>query len=1358
MRTCSNGHSLPDQDSSDGTLLSSCPICNASLLITDSLKTGPNLVTEALEGTISKTENLQPSDPSMGGDKTEPLIINNESISNPGSQQTLEIPENNSSNHVQQTEITKIFEEKEPTKVVGGQTTNHPTLSFDFKNYEQTVEKDHSSPSYSLPTLDSTFSPPKVSKGISQAPKGYELVGEIGRGAMGVVYKARQTGLKRLVALKMVLAAGRASKLELTRFQIEAEAVAKLDHPNIVKIYEIGEVDGLPFFSLEFVSGGTLSGRIKSNPATARQAATIMRGIAEGMDFAHKRGIVHRDLKPANILLSAPDQTGEDVDFSKIPLDRFTAKITDFGLAKTLEEDSIQTREGAIMGTPSYMAPEQAMGKTREVGPVSDIYGLGAILYDLLTGIPPFRGETVMDTIQQVIHREPVPPTRLNTKLPTDLGTICLKCLEKDPKKRYSTAGELAADLRRYLDGEPIIARPTPVYEKAWKWARRKPAQAALAGMVTMVALFASIGGYWLALHEKTRADENFRLKEQANREKSTAIAQKQKAEENFRLALAAVEQLLTKVGQNRLAHEPRMERTRRELLVQAKQFLNRFTDERADDPALQWQNGRTLAQLGSIEEMLGNFQEAEKNLNLACKQLQIVLEKQPDDPKILADLADSYQALGLVLAQLKSSTLAQDKFEQSITLRKNLPLSAETLTKQSATLFQTAQLLKDQGKLKQAQSYLVQTVDNLRATLNLPGTGDLQKHSLLKALLGLAQADLEDGNFKSSSKSLEEALEIGSELVKKHADNPDYRIDLALAWNEKGKLWKDLDPAKSEASYKEAITIQDSLIADFPATPYYRQELAGTLNNLGILLQAVGNSNNAENAFNRSINIRDKLAKDIPWVPDHRKDLAAGLNNRGIQLQIQNRIKEARPLYEKALADLVQLVGEHPKSLEYSLELAKTYLNESVLLENLGQKQESSTNYEKCLELLTKLNREHPDSQEVRKTLATAKLNRAIFSQLSQPLPETVKLYEESIQLFDSLKAEFPDQVDFQHQQALALLNLGNLLKDNNQGNLAEKNWLAACDLLEKLIHSRSSIPKFKLDLALAYNELGIHLASTKRSDVADQTFEKAVSLLRELLAGNKDALEYRLELGKTYSNLGMWAVSRNLGPKAVDYFTQAIQTLQAGPSDNPLLLESQALPMVKKAEILKLSGLFPEAEKEYRKFVELRSQLSILKPNDLTLKESLNLAREQLAIFLVQRNRSEEAFPILQKIGSDTPNTASPEIRQKRILNVAEIASTISKPKEAHESLKTVLKDSLSLQNQIKAATLAARCASLFEKEKQADQASECKKLAISLLQKAVAGGLRDADFLKKNPDLESIRGSAEFQELLKSVEMKK
>jgi WD40 repeat protein len=300
---------------------------------------------------------------------------------------------------------------------------------------------------------------------------GYEILGVLGRGGMGVVYKARQTSLKRLVALKMILAGGHAGPADLARFRVEAEAVARLQHPNIVQIYEVNEAGGLPYFSLEYVDGGSLARQLAGTPMRARQAAELLETLARAVHHAHRREIVHRDLKPANVLLTR----------GGVP------KVADFGLAKRLEaEGDHLTRSGAVMGTPSYMAPEQAEGKTKAIGPAADIYALGAILYEMLTGRPPFRAETPLDTILQVINEEPVSPRLLQSKVPRDLETICLKCLEKKPEQRYPSARALADDLRRFQNGEPIHARKLGVAGRAWRWAKTHPGYSVTAVVVLL--------------------------------------------------------------------------------------------------------------------------------------------------------------------------------------------------------------------------------------------------------------------------------------------------------------------------------------------------------------------------------------------------------------------------------------------------------------------------------------------------------------------------------------------------------------------------------------------------------------------------------------------------------------------------------------------------------------------------------------------------------------------------------------------------------------------------------------------------------------------------------------------------------
>ena len=321
---------------------------------------------------------------------------------------------------------------------------------------------------------------------------GYEIEGVLGRGAMGVVYKARNLKLKRTVALKMVVGGGHAGSQELARFRIEAEAAARLHHPNIVQIHEVGAADGHPYCALEFVDGGNLAAKLDGKPMPARGAAKLVETLARAMQMAHSRNVVHRDLKPANILLTADG----------------TPKITDFGLARQMDLDSGETQAGAVMGTPAYMAPEQASGHAHHAGPAADVYALGAILYDCLTGRPPFQGSSVVETLDQVRTQEPAPPSRWQTSLPLDLDTICLKCLRKEPEKRYGSATELADDLVRYLHGEPILARQVGHIERAGKWVQRNPMVAMLLAGLTGIILTAFLLVSWSYLRTEDALKE----------------------------------------------------------------------------------------------------------------------------------------------------------------------------------------------------------------------------------------------------------------------------------------------------------------------------------------------------------------------------------------------------------------------------------------------------------------------------------------------------------------------------------------------------------------------------------------------------------------------------------------------------------------------------------------------------------------------------------------------------------------------------------------------------------------------------------------------------------------------------------
>jgi serine/threonine protein kinase len=556
-------------------------------------------------------------------------------------------------------------------------------------------------------------SPPAV------AVTGYEILSEIGRGGMGVVYKAHQRSLKRIVALKMIRDGVLADPHAHNRFRREAEAAARLQHPHIVQVYEVGEQEGQPFIALEYVAGGSLAQQTQGKPQPPADAAALVETLARAVHHAHQAGIIHRDLKPANILLQIADCRlaidGQDRDSGKSPICNLQSaipKITDFGLAKQLDtEGGPATQSGAVMGTPGYMAPEQAWGQTpvQAIGPPADVFALGVILYELLTGRAPFLGQNPMDTLQQLVSEEPVAPSRLQPRMPRDLETICLKCLQKTPARRYATAEALAEDLCRLRSGEPILARPVGRTERLIKWARRRPALAGLAAVSLAATLGLVAGGVWYNTRLQNEAERRHALQQRATNEAERRHALQQRATANLQTAIGVLEYELNVLWIARFRGEDVPEPLRQGLLEQAVQFYPKLLASGDDtEPQARREIGRAYFGLGLSHDMLAKSDQAQAHYRRAIACQEQLLADYPNEVDYRIDLAATLLKLAYLQERSHQPEKAKAARSRMVSLVELLPPDHPRLADMSSWV---SAKLAEENRLREALPWLDQHI-----------------------------------------------------------------------------------------------------------------------------------------------------------------------------------------------------------------------------------------------------------------------------------------------------------------------------------------------------------------------------------------------------------------------------------------------------------------------------------------------------------------------------------------------------------------------------------------------------------------------------------------------------------------------
>jgi eukaryotic-like serine/threonine-protein kinase len=762
----------------------------------------------------------------------------------------------------------------------------------------------------------------------------YDILAEVGRGGMGVVYKARHRGLNRLSALKMVLAGEFASPTQELRFRLEAELAARVLHPNIVQVYEIGSYEGRPFLALEWVDGGSLANRLPDGKAwPPGEAAALIETLARAIDVAHAQGVVHRDLKPANILLvgnaqhcapgvgDASTLDGTVVNTAldgisgggRIRLDGTTQgplpttlvpKITDFGLAQTIEGGNTMTQSGLLVGTPGYMAPEQAGGKRALVGPATDIYALGVVLYRLLAGQLPFQRDNTLELLRAVTSDEPPRPRRLQPRLPRDLEAITLHCLEKEPSRRYPNALALAEDLQRFREGKQVLARPVGEIERLWRWCQRKPVIAGLLAALILAVSLGLFGMSWAYFVAETarQAEKEKRLEADEQRKRAET------ARDRTRQALDAMTSWAT--GDSLT--------TQKEISVEQKKFLTdvltyyqEFAGEKADDEQSRSRTAEAAFRVGQIEYRLGRKAEAEAANRLACNGYAKLAADFPAKPEYRFELAGSHLNLGVVLSDLEKRPEAEAQYRNALVI--------------------CEKLAADFPAMPEYRHYLALGHHNL---------GDL-----LRRL----------GRSSDAKEQYRQAVTILEKLAAKFPAMPEYRQRLGRSHAYLGRLLREQgEPPHGEAHYRKALVIQEKLAAEFPAMPDCRYDLAVTHEGLGIVLLDLGKRPEGEEHYRKGLAACEKLATDFPAEPKYRSEQAGIRMNLGILLEGLGKWPEAEEQYRKALAIQEKLAADFPTVPEYAIGLGGVSCDLGILVVVSGQPGDSLVWFEKAIRTLT--------------------------------------------------------------------------------------------------------------------------------------------------------------------------------------------------------------------------------------------------------------------------------------------------------------------------------------------------------------------------------------------------------------------
>ncbi len=894
----------------------------------------------------------------------------------------------------------------------------------------------------------------------------YAIISEIARGGMGIVYRARQTQLCRDVALKIIRSGQFADEVEVARFRKESMAVGGLQHDGIVPVYDVGHDQGFHYYAMPLISGEDLAAKIAHGPLPASEIASIVRDAAKAVQFAHERGVVHRDLKPRNILV---DEKGK-------------VHVADFGLAKLvgLDQHATQSSEltesGQIVGTPAYMAPEQVTG---QADPLSDVYSLGAVLYTGVTGRPPHQAATPLETVRQLLDQEPVAPRRLNSLIPRDLDTIILKALSKSPVVRYASAGELAQELDRFLQGRPIKARPLSAPEQLWRWAKRQPIVASL----TAAVLFSLTAGLAFSLWLFSIARTNER----------TAV-------KNADFAVQTVKRYLTEVAENPELKEVGMESFRRQLLLNAQEFYKQMEGQATKSSALPESQAETYFQLAFISNELGEPENANSHYGKAIDAYRHLVSSRPENLVFQRRLASCLQNQGLVFFQSADAKEGELKLREAVKILQ--ALNEKTLRPEDAALWASA-------------------LSELGQQVSAPERAQEQKDLFNQVAEICVQLRSTDSDFFSSAEA-QSLIQVYDRL--------------ALNLQFRGEL------DKAEQWFQQGGELTTKILQGAPKNAAVLFGLARAHKGLNLVFAKLQRFTQAETEFDAADKIYQQLRDSHPLVFAYLDDLATLSLNQGTQLVIRNELQQAENLLRRSRDYHLQLVARQPNSFSTHRDLGLACSTLATALMKRGELVQAEQIFRQCVEVLEVAKSINPDDLGLAYFSAAASTNLGDLLSEQGKSAESLQVYGVAKSLGLKLTSQENCPPPFLTLAAKTSRSLANAYWKNGDPEKAEAESSAALEVISKLMTTApDSADNQHLEASLLVLRGEVFLMQN-RLDEAREVASRAYDAFTKLIGREQSPQRFQSAIGEVCYLLGRVSSAEKQSDKAIEWFHQAI------------------------------------------------------------------------------------------------------------------------------------------------------------------------------------------------------------------------